>query len=58
MEAISGFSGELGRNCAGDFFIDEITRNDLDMDKVFRRINNTQSTVGPGRGQVARSSGE
>ena len=55
MEAISGFSGELGRNCAGDFFIDEITRNDLDMD---RRINNTQSTVGPGRGQVARSSGE
>jgi hypothetical protein len=28
------------------FFIDNITWNDLDMDSVFKRLNNTQSSVG------------
>lgn len=28
------------------FFIDDITWNDLNMDKIFTRINNTQSSVG------------
>ncbi|HPV01034.1 MAG TPA: DNA mismatch repair protein MutS [Clostridiales bacterium] len=46
MKAISGFFRELIHNGAGTFFIDDITWNDLDMDRVFRRINNTQSTVG------------
>ncbi|MFQ9510441.1 MAG: MutS-related protein [Lachnospiraceae bacterium] len=30
----------------GEFFIDDITWNDLDMDSVFMAINNTQSSTG------------
>lgn len=36
----------VSNNESGTFFIDDITWNDLDMDKVFQRLNNTSSTVG------------
>jgi len=34
------------RKNSENFFIDDITWDDLNMDEVFRRINNTQSSVG------------
>ena len=46
MKAIAGFYRELSRNSDEDFLIDDITWNDLDMDRIFMRINDTQSTVG------------
>lgn len=30
----------------GEFFVDDITWNDLDMDKIFLMVNNTNSSVG------------
>lgn len=44
--AISGYYNNLKKTENNTFFIDDITWNDLDMDKVFMRINNTQSSVG------------
>lgn len=48
MKAISGYYANLAEieDKEGTHFIDDITWNDLDMDNVFKRINNTQSTVG------------
>ncbi len=46
MKAIAGYYNELKGNSEGTFFVDDITWNDLDIDGVFKRINNTQSTAG------------
>jgi DNA mismatch repair ATPase MutS len=46
IRAISGYYNNLKNTENNTFFIDDITWNDLDMDRVFMRINNTQSSVG------------
>ena len=43
-ESISHFFRNTVKD--GEFFIDDITWNDLDMDKLFLMINNTNSSVG------------
>ena len=42
MEAVSSYF----RNKNKDDVIDDITWSDLSMDNIFKKINNTQSTVG------------
>ena len=44
IKAISNYFENTKEN--KKFFIDNITWNDLNMDKIFTRINNTQSSVG------------
>ena len=44
LDLISNYFNNTGKN--GDFFIDHITWNDLNMNEVFSRINNTLSSVG------------
>lgn len=46
MKAIAGYYDNIRENEQGSFFIDDITWNDLDMDTIYKRLNNTQSTVG------------
>lgn len=46
MQAISGYFYNYSEKYYDKFLIDDITWNDLDMDNVFKRINNTSSTVG------------
>ncbi len=46
MQAISGYFYSYSEKRPEKFLIDDITWNDLDMDNVFKRINNTCSTVG------------
>ncbi|HHW32108.1 MAG TPA: DNA mismatch repair protein MutS [Clostridiaceae bacterium] len=43
---ISTFFKNVKKSDPTIHYIDDITWNDLDMDKVYMRINNTQSTVG------------
>lgn len=43
---ISEYFNNVKKHKEESFFIDEITWNDLSMDKVFEKINNTESTVG------------
>lgn len=43
---ISEYFNNIKKHREESFFIDEITWNDLSMDKVFEKINNTESTVG------------
>lgn len=43
---ISEYFNNIKEHKKDSFFIDEITWNDLSMDKVFEKINNTESTVG------------
>lgn len=42
FQGISGYY----RNHSSDFFIDDITWNDLDMDEIFRQMNTTESSAG------------
>lgn len=44
--SVSSYYVNVKQQKHNDFFIDDITWNDLDMDKVFSRICNTFSTVG------------
>ncbi|HHW48265.1 MAG TPA: DNA mismatch repair protein MutS [Clostridiaceae bacterium] len=46
MKSLSGFFRNIQNLNPGIHFIDDISWNDLDMDKIFMRLNNTQSTVG------------
>ena len=46
MQAISGYFCNYSEKYNEKLLIDDITWNDLDMDNVFKRINNTGSTVG------------
>lgn len=46
MEALKGYFDNLKGAETGRTFLDDITWNDLDMDSIFKRVNNTQSTVG------------
>lgn len=46
MQAISGYFYNYSEKYDEKLLIDDITWNDLDMDSVFKRINNTCSTVG------------
>lgn len=46
LKAISSYYSNLIINKKGTHFIDDITWNDLEMDNVFKRINNTQTSVG------------
>jgi DNA mismatch repair ATPase MutS len=46
LQSISSYYINLKGIKKESFFIDDITWNDLDMDNIFKRINNTQSTVG------------
>ncbi|HOV25553.1 MAG TPA: hypothetical protein PK566_04230 [Pseudobacteroides sp.] len=46
MESIAKFYNNLSKKEKDRFYIDNITWNDLDMDKIFTRINNTCSSPG------------
>lgn len=46
MKFISSYYDNLKETNKDSFFIDDITWSDLDMDNIFKRVNNTQSTVG------------
>lgn len=46
MAAVRSYYENLKAKDGSRNFLDEITWNDLDMDKVFMRLNSTQSTVG------------
>lgn len=46
LQAISSYFENLKTVGKEDFFIDNITWNDLDMDSIFKRMNNTQTTTG------------
>jgi hypothetical protein len=43
---VPGYYQNLSSNKNNPFSIDDITWNDLDMDSIFQRLNNTLSTVG------------
>ena len=46
MQAISGYYYNYSEKYDEKLLIDDITWNDLDMDNIFKRINNTGSTIG------------
>ncbi|KNY30354.1 MutS-related protein [Pseudobacteroides cellulosolvens] len=46
MESIASFFKNLSKTEKDSFYIDDITWNDLDMGKIFTRINNTCSSPG------------
>lgn len=46
MDCIRAYSDYRSTRDAGDFFIDDITWNDLGMDNLFKRINSCLSTSG------------
>jgi len=46
MKSLSGFFRNIQNLKPDVHFIDDISWNDLDMDKIFMRLNNTQTTVG------------
>jgi hypothetical protein len=46
MKSLSGFFRNIQNLKSDTHFIDDISWNDLDMDKIYMRLNNTQSTVG------------
>lgn len=46
MKSISSFFQNIRELKPDIRFIDDITWNDLDMEKIYMRLNNTQSTVG------------
>ncbi len=45
LKAIAGYYDNI-KDSGKAFHIDDITWNDLDMDDIFKRINNTQSSAG------------
>lgn len=46
MKSVSAYFENVQNNSIGKKYIDNITWNDLDLDKVYNKINNTLSTVG------------
>ncbi|MEN6316345.1 MAG: DNA mismatch repair protein MutS [Clostridiaceae bacterium] len=46
MTAVRSYYENLKEKDCGRLFLDDITWNDLEMDKVFMRLNSTQSTAG------------
>lgn len=46
FEKIRNYYDYIKKNKGMDYYIDDITWNDVDMDGVFKQMNNTQSSVG------------
>lgn len=46
MKNLSSFFRNIEKSNPSKHFIDDITWNDLDMDMIYMRLNNTQSTIG------------
>ncbi|MDP4183456.1 MAG: DNA mismatch repair protein MutS [Bacillota bacterium] len=46
IPSIASYFNNISQENSNRFLVDDITWNDLDMDKIFMRINNTGSSVG------------